>query len=43
MNQKQIFLIFLLLLNGAIGFSYDQSKYYGYLERYSHKNNKTNT
>ncbi|WP_233709518.1 hypothetical protein [Borreliella bavariensis] len=44
MNQKQLFFIFLLLLNGAIIFSYDQSKYDGYLERYSHKNrNTTNT
>ncbi|WP_420025455.1 hypothetical protein [Borreliella valaisiana] len=43
MNQKQLFFIFLLLLNGAIIFSYDQSKYDGYLERYSHKNKETNT
>ncbi len=44
MNQKQLFFIFLLLLNGAIIFSYDQSKYDGYLERYSHKyRNTTNT
>lgn len=44
MNQKQLFFIFLLLLNGAIIFSYDQSKYDGYLERYSHKDrNTTNT
>ncbi|WP_418905724.1 hypothetical protein [Borreliella japonica] len=43
MNQKQLFFIFLLLLNRVIIFSYDQSKYNGYLERYYHKNKETNT
>ncbi|AAF07559.1 hypothetical protein [Borreliella burgdorferi] len=43
MNQKQIFLLFLLFLKVTISFSYDQSQYKGYMEKYYHKKGKTDT
>ncbi|MGF7102185.1 hypothetical protein [Borreliella kurtenbachii] len=43
MNQKQIFLLFLLFLKVTMSFSYDQSKYEGYMEKYYHKKGKTDT
>ncbi|WP_418905956.1 hypothetical protein [Borreliella carolinensis] len=40
MYQKQIFLLFLTV---TLSFSYDQSQYNGYMEKYYHKKGKTDT